>query len=432
MQQNANATELFNTAFERHGAGDLEQAETLYRAILASEPQQPDTLHFLGILLHQRGDGDGALELIRQSLALQPERADWHNDLGNILSARGELQQAADAFRQAATLQPADAMLWNNLGAVLQHLGQLEEAEQSFRRAIEINPKFGDALNNLGNLLNARGLDLEAAEYICRAYVLEPTQDKPKAMLGIAYYKLGRYAEAAEVYRQWLQEEPDNPTAAHFLAACSGNDVPERCSAAYVEKTFDEFAARFDEHLQGLSYRGPEMMAQLLERVATPESKLEILDGGCGTGLCGPVLKPYAASLTGVDLSGQMLEQARTRGYNALEKADLVSYLQQHPASFDLVAAADTLIYFGELNPLLAAMRDALRPNGLFVFTVEHDSNYDDGYHLHPHGRYSHGQGYLAARLRANGFEIVEMIPGIVRIEFGMPVQGLAVAARKE
>jgi predicted TPR repeat methyltransferase len=235
------------------------------------------------------------------------------------------------------------------------------------------------------------------------------------------------------VYRQWLREEPGNPVATHFLAACSGHDTPPRCSEAFIEKTFDEIAAKFDEHLQGLSYCGPKMVSQLLERVVSQGSRLDILDGGCGTGLCGPVLVPYARSLTGVDLSEQMLVRAQQRDiYDALVKADLTRYLQQHPDSFDLVAAADTLNYFGDLHPVLAAAHSALRENGLLAFATEHDTELDDGFRLHPHGRYSHGQGYLVAALQANGFSVLEMRPDIMRIEFGKPVYSLAVAARKE
>lgn len=433
MEEEVSTAEAFRIAFERHCAGDLAQAAAIYRAILDAEPGRPDTLHHFGILLHQRGDSAAGLDLIRQSLAAEPGRADWHNNLGNILFARGELQPAAEAFRHAVNLQPADAMLWNNLGAAQRSLGQDDAAEQAFRQAIAANPVFADALNNLGSLLEAQGRSLEAAEYYCRAYVLEPTQDKPKSMLGIAYYKLGRLAEAAEVYRQWLLEEPGNPVAAHFLAACSGKEIPARCSEAFIEKTFDEFAARFDEHLQGLSYQGPQMMGQLLERVVAEGSRLDILDAGCGTGLCGPVLAPYARSLTGIDLSEQMLQHAQQRAiYHALEKADLTQYLEQHPASFDLIAAADTLIYFGDLLPLFAAAHGALRPNGLLAFSIELEPERSDAFRLNPHGRYSHGADYVAAALQANGFSMEDTVPGIVRIEFGTPVAGLAIAARRQ
>ena len=431
MDENLSIAEAFKIAFDHHCAGELDRAEAIYRTILDADPGQPDALHFLGVLLHQRGDCNNALDLVKQSIALEPGRVDWHNDLGNILTACGKPEQAAEAFAKAIRLKPANAMLWNNLGAVQQRLGHDEEAESAFRQAAGIDPGFADALINLGNLLDAQGRSLEAAEFHCRAYVLEPTQDKPKSMLGVAYYKLGRFEEATEIYRQWLQEEPDNPVAAHFYAACSGDETPQRCSEAYIEKTFDEFADRFDEHLEGLSYRGPEMMSQLLQQTVAPESRLDVLDAGCGTGLCGPVLAPYAQHLTGIDLSERMLEQSREHGlYHNLEKADITRYLQHHPDSFDLVTAADTLIYFGDLQPVFAAIYGALRQNGLLAFTVEVDDT--ESYRLNPHGRYSHGEDYLAAALRDNGFAVLEMKPGIVRVEFGTPVHGLAVIARKE
>ena len=433
MQENLSVADAFRSAFDSHCAGDLEQAEAIYRAILATDPAQPDTLHYLGILLYQRDGSEQALEMIRQSVALLPDQADWHNDLGNLLAGRGELQQAVESFERAIELSPQDATLWNNLGSVLQRGQMADEAELAFRRAVELAPEFTDALYNLGHLLDEQGRHLDAAEYHCRAFILEPTTDKQKSMLGIAYYKLGRYAEAAEVYRQWLQEEPDNPVAAHFYAACSGNDVPARCSEAYIERTFDDFAERFDAHLQGLSYRAPELMGEVLARMLSADTRLDIVDGGCGTGLGGEILVPYARSLVGIDLSERMLECARQRNiYSALEKADLTAYLNTHPLSFDLVAAADALIYFGDLQPVFAAAHAALRPHGLLLFTVELEEQGSEAFRLNPHGRYSHGQEYLTAALRENGFKVLEMVPGVMRVEFGQPAHGLVVCARKE
>lgn len=422
----------FTQALERHRAGELEAAEAAYRALLDADPAQPDALHLLGVLRYQRGDGDGAVALIRQALAREAGRAERHNDLGNILFARGEPRQAADCFREAVTLQPFAATLWNNLGAALLGAEAAVDAELAFRQAIALDGAFVDALRNLGHLLDAQGRSVEAAEYHCRAYVLAPPADDPKSLLGIAYYKLGRYAEAAEVYRQWLQQEPGDPVAAHFYAACSGQDVPQRCSEAYIEKTFDDFAAHFDAQLSGLQYRGPEMMAQVLAQAVPPGSRLAVLDAGCGTGLCGPVLAPYAARLSGVDLSARMLEAAAQRGlYQELRKADLIEFLQQTAERFDLIAAADTLIYFGDLAPLFAAARHALSAGGLFAFTVECGDELT-AFRLNPNGRYSHSQDYLAAALQTQGFRIEGSVPGALRVEFGTPVNGLALAARKE
>ena len=110
-----------------------------------------------------------------------------------------------------------------------------------------------------------------------------------------------------------------------MLAACSGRDVPARASDAFVEKTFDSFAASFDSKLASLAYRAPALVAEMLAHCGVNASRsLDVLDAGCGTGLCGPFLAPYARRLVGVDLSQGMLAKARARNaYDELAKSEL-------------------------------------------------------------------------------------------------------------
>ncbi len=431
MDQQLSIDEAFEHAFSCHGKGETEQAKAIYIQILDAMPEEPRSLHYLGILLHQDEKSDLALACVKRSIELVPDVPEWRNDLGNILADRGDFPGAAGEFENAIALVPDNAMYWNNLGAVQDRNGRAAEAHLAFQRAIAINPLFGDALSNLGNLLDRAGRQMEAAEYHCRAFVLEPTRDKPKSMLAIAYYKLGRLAEAAEIYRQWMIEEPGNPLPAHYYAACTGVAVPLRAADEYVEKHFDAFAPKFDSNLQNLSYRGPDMISGALQRIAARDPGLAVLDAGCGTGLCAPILAPYAQRLTGVDLSAAMLAEAGKRGlYHELVKCELTSYLAGHPGRFDLVAAADTMIYFGALEELFAASYSALRLGGIFVFTVE-EENGNEAFCLNPHGRYSHSKRYLAGLLPKSGFEILAMDPDVIRVEFGIPVAGLTIAARR-
>ncbi|MBI5450274.1 MAG: tetratricopeptide repeat protein [Gammaproteobacteria bacterium] len=428
-------SELLDYAIEMHTHGRLDEAEAVYQQLLSITPDEHTALHFLGILLHQRDRSDAALAMIIRSIELSPPQPAWYNDLGNVLMERGEFAAAAGIFSQSLTLEPSDANVWNNLGAALQRCERLDEACAAFETSIALNPEVSHALNNLAALLSAQGKDNEAAEYYCRAFVLEPHDGKAKNMLGIAYYKLGRIADAAEIYRQWLFEAPGNATALHLYAACSGVNVPARASDDYIEETFDDYAKNFDDKLVGdLSYKGPDIITQALARFRVPEQRLDILDGGCGTGLCGPRIAPYARQLVGVDLSSKMLEIARQCGvYNALHKAELTRFLLDHPAAFDVIVIADTLIYFGSLDEVFTVSANALRPGGLLIFTHEQASDITahGNYQINPNGRHSHDTDYVRASLKSAGFDVQTMDAVEIRKEFTVPVAGWVTTAVK-
>ena len=160
-----------------------------------------------------------------------------------------------------------------------------------------------------------------------------------------------------------------------------------------------------------------------------PVGTLEVLDAGCGTGLCGPILRPYARTLMGVDLSSEMLERARARGlYDALVVAELTGFLGEHRGRFDLIVASDVLCYFGLLAPVFGAVVTALRPGGRFLFTVEQDFCGATPFALQPNGRYRHAADALFAAAAAVGFIVTEAFtPITLRQENGLAVRGLLV-----
>src|SRR5439155_27388275 len=119
----------------------------------------------------------------------------------------------------------------------------------------------------------------------------------------------------------------------------------------------------------------------------------DILDAGCGTGLCGEHVRPFARRLVGVDLSLEMLKRAGVRKlYDDLILGELTAFVGAAPAAWDLVVSADTLVYFGDLAPVMAAALRGLRPGGHLVFTVDRASEAEAplGLRIIPHGGYSH------------------------------------------
>lgn len=412
----------------------LKEAQALYNQVFEIAPQHPRALHYAGVLAHQQGREDDAVTLIRRSLALMPDQADWFSNLGIVLQSKGRLDAAIDAYQRAIALDPAHANAHSNLGVLLRARGKPAQAEAAYRSAIRLNPEHIDAYTNLGILLNGLARTEEAAACYCKVITLRPRHREARKLLALAHCTLGEVSEAIGIFEQWLAEEPDDPIAQHMLAACSGRDVPARASTAFIEQTFDRFAASFESKLQTLSYRAPALVATMLEDTGRePARQLDVLDAGCGTGLCGPLIAPYARRLVGVDLSTGMLEQAEDKlVYDALIQTELTQYLRQNNASFDLIVSADTLVYFGALESVIAAAAEALRPNGLLVFTLEHalDSATDVDFRLETHGRYSHTRAYVQRVLMAASL-LPEIAEAELRMESGVPVAGLVILACK-
>lgn len=421
-------------AIRRHRSGDLDAAESAYVAQLAVTPAQPEALHFLGVLRHQQRRTDEGIALVRRALAVAPGYVDAWNNLGNMCKESGHLEEAEDAYRQALALDFDHAGAWNNLGVVLRARGRAPEAVGALRRAVECAPGMTEAYVSLGNALRQCRLLKDAIEAFRRALATNPAHAVAHRELGRALYLAGQREEAESVFRSWAAVEPGNPIAVHMLAACSGRDVPMRASDDFVRTTFDEFAESFDEMLvHRLDYRAPELLVDALrEKLGAPQPVYDILDAGCGTGLCGVLLKPFARALTGVDLSASMLKKAEQRGiYDLLVEGEITRFLGEHAAAFDVVASADTLCYFGDLAPVTRAAFDALRPGGWLCFTLERVDDTDD-YRINPHGRYSHACGYVDAVLGAAGFRTVVIAPTVLRQEAGQPVDGWVVRAEVE
>jgi predicted TPR repeat methyltransferase len=411
----------------------LVEARELYRRVLETAPDQPRALHYAGVLAHQQGQKDEALALIERSLALVPDQADWHSNLGIVLQSDSKLAPAIESYRRAIAIDPGHANAHNNLGVLLRATGQPVEAEAAYRAAIRLNPQHIDAYTNLGILLNGLKRTEEAAACYCKAITLRPKHPEARKLLALAHCTLGDIGEASKILEEWLAEEPQNPIARHMLAACTGQDVPERASNGFVETTFDSFAASFEAKLAKLSYRAPALVAAMLQDCGLePSYRLDVLDAGCGTGLCGALIAPFARRLIGVDLSEGMLTHAKDKHvYHELIKAELTEYLRDNSEAFDLIVSADTLVYFGALQGIIAAVAGALRPNGLFVFTLEHtvaDSGIN--YRLELHGRYSHARPYVEHLLTLSGLQS-KTVQAELRMEAGAPVQGLVIRASK-
>jgi predicted TPR repeat methyltransferase len=414
----------------------FDEADEAFNALLQRHPRDADGLHFQGILRHVQGRTDEALELLRESLARSPDEPGHWNNYGNVLLEQGRLDAAAEAYRMSVTLgadggNAADA--YNNLSTLHRRRHDYVEAEAWARRVVDAKPDVGDGWYNLSVALMKQGRIREALIANSKAIALWPRHLQARDQVIRALMALGEHEQAAELYREWLAEDPDNPIVRHQLAACIGEDAPDRASDACVELLFDAFAASFDAKLDALGYQAPQLVAKALaEHLPAAQAQFDIVDLGCGTGLVGPLIRPWARSLAGCDLSVGMLRKAKARAcYGVLHKAELVHYLQTQPGAFDIAVSADTLCYFGVLDEAMKAAASALRPGGVFAFTVEALPEGAGVPHaLQPQGRYAHARAYVSDVVADAGLTVLRIDSVTLRMELAAPVMGWLVVAR--
>ncbi len=446
----------------------MSESEALYRRILSAMPREPHVLGNLGIVLASQGKYDEAVSAYRRAIAAKPQYADAYSNLGTALTEMGKFDEAVSAYRRAITFKPHYAEAHAGIGAALAKQGKLDEAIAAFRQSIAITPHYADAHFNLGSALAEQG-KLEAAAMAYRqAIATRPHYAEAHAGLGAALIKQGKFEEAILAYRQAIAVKPDytearfslfgalyqislvnadlaRAVALHLVDSLPNDGVLRRgvggiagiqfsadAEKRYTTDLFDQFAGKFDASLGRLGYDMPEKLA----RAAVGDQgggDLDILDAGCGTGLCGVHVRARARRLVGVDLSANMLAMARAKGlYDALEQGDLVSFMENNAARFDLVLAADVLIYIGDVVPLARAAFLALRPGGVCAVSVESVDD-EDGppFTLSPTGRYRHTAKYMRETFSLAGFALAPLERTVVRLENTLPVPAWIVVGRK-
>ena len=262
-----------------------------------------------------------------------------------------------------------------------------------------------------------------------RAVRLDPGSAAARHALGLAWLEAGEPDRAIE-HLSTLAASPFAADVADRLALAHTMKAAGRAPAGYVRHLFDQFSVRYDELMLGeLNYRAHLILRELADLVLPKRRALDIMDLGCGTGLAGAAFSGLARRLDGVDLSPRMVELARARGvYDRLAVADLEAVLAEEGVLYDLVLAADTLVYIGDLGPVFRGARRRLKPGGFLLFTVER--GVEPGYALGPKRRYGHNKDYLRGEIERSGLEIMALLHCTPRDDEKKPVDGLALAVQ--
>ncbi|WP_448207964.1 tetratricopeptide repeat protein [Azospirillum sp. sgz302134] len=221
----ATLSEALSVALDHHMAGRLPQAEIIYSRVLEADPEQPDALHLLGVVLTQTGRTEDGIGLIRRAVGRCPDSAGIRTNLGRVLRAAGHPAEAAAVLRLAAALAPDAAELWGELGTALGALGRYDAAIPPLAHAVAIDPANAEAAGRLTILLHRRGRallsagrDMEAGDELTRAAVLAPADADLRTDLAVARYRTGRLGDAEASLRAALALCPDDADALSNLS----------------------------------------------------------------------------------------------------------------------------------------------------------------------------------------------------------------------
>ena len=344
--------------------------------------------------------------------------------LGVLASENGDGKTAVDLIEAALRIDAGQAAAHYNLGNALRLLKRHVDAVQCYDRAIALNPEHGGAHNNRANCLFDNRRFNEAVTGFDRALAINPGAAEIWHNRGKALAELNIAQEAIASFKRALELGGDATRLAYELASLGAGNAPPAAPEQFIASLFDNYAETFDRHLvDQLHYSAPLATINAVKRFTVADN-LDVLDLGCGTGLCAPLLDPIAKSLTGVDLSPKMLEKARALGlYDALFNANVDTFLTQHVAEFDLVVATDLFIYIGDLREIFAGTARALKPRGLFAFSVEQCTDRD--FFLQPSKRYAQSEPYLRRLAADRGFTVQCIEPCFIRKDGNSDIHGL-------
>ena len=324
----------------------LESAEALCNAAYKVEPNNTQILFQLGIIKKHQNKFGQAMNYFNRALALQPDVVDILVNKGLVLQSTGHIDDAIAIFQHATQQAPDVAQYWYILAMAWLGKSELTPAIQCLEKSFELDPS-----------------NIEAGRQLAQAL-----------------RHVGRTDECEVVCKKILSVDPQNAEALFFQDAFSkqkNNEKLERIPAEVTRQMYKglDIGKKFDVSLKhSLDYRAPEVLEEAVRKAIGHDeavNKIDILELGCGSGLCGSRFVDIANSLIGTDISPDMLEAAKEKQtYTELYAADLIDVLENYNATMDLVIAMDVLCYFGDLTHIFQRCHDVLAEKGIFAFST--------------------------------------------------------------
>ncbi len=220
-------------AWTLHQAGNLREAERLYRQVLLSDPREVDAHNLLGQLYLQTGQFDLAEKALAGATQIRPDIPELFYLLGCARDALGRLADALVGYERALALRPSYPDALYRRGAALFTLGQYQQAIACFDAVIAVAPRHTDALLHRGVAHAAMHRNEAALADFDAALAVQPDHIDALYNRATALAALFRFSEAARDFSTVAARNPEYPyaegDAAYFrLYSCDWNGLQDR------------------------------------------------------------------------------------------------------------------------------------------------------------------------------------------------------------
>ena len=409
-----------------HACGEAAEARPAFERALALDPGLARAWLGLALVANALTDPEAAERAFAAALQRDPQLSEAAFGLGLLCFEQRRYAEAVAHWRRAIDAGSRHALVHAGLGQALFFTGDFSGAARELASQIASGVGVDQKLTRryaLARFLEAMIVADDVAAFSAYREAAKADAEDEATVARTAFSLLSAYGHrdaAIRLGRARLPHGDADPIQRYLFDAVVGEKL-DRAPRDYLVAYFDRFAETFDKQLVDvLGYDVPEKLARLV--AAHGRELPRAVDLGCGTGLAAQHLRTGRSRLVGVDLSPRMLAKAaKRRAYDELVEADMIAFLEQTGETFDLVFAADALIYLGALDAFLSAAARVMPPGALLAFNVE--TTDAAPYALLPSGRFAHELSALRDAAATWFAPCVEQA-AVLRAEACTPVEG--------
>ena len=236
----------FQTAFEFHKSGNLDEAEKLYTEILEKDDKNAEVWNLLGMLNMQKFKLSKAQEYIARAISINPNPYFFEN-LAKVYLEMEDSEKAIELYTELLKIKPDSFDYLFNLASAYKLSGNYEKATETYKKAGEINPDNPDTFFNLGLIYDNEGKPDEAIKCYQKSLEIAPDDMETRYFTGLAYFKNRDYKNGLKFFESRLCKQSalmtqvqTYPNLVRKAPVWEGQDISDKTLYTYYEAGFGD------------------------------------------------------------------------------------------------------------------------------------------------------------------------------------------------